>query len=138
MVRRNNIMKNSIRVLTFTCLLIITMSCNSHAQESKKEVLMNMWHLDTYMVQGKKHPPAKKEKDDFIQFKKDMTFTSKSEGEDEGGTFIYNTNGAYIEMIDENGGKLKVYIISITKKKLILKFDIEELREVEVLFNAHI
>jgi hypothetical protein len=138
MVRKNKIMKDSIKVLTFTCLLIITMSCNSQAQESNKEVLINMWHLDTYMVQGKKYPPTKKETDDFIQFKKEMTFTSKSEGKDEEGTFIYNTNGAYIEMIDEKGDKLKAYIISITKKKLVLRFDIKELREVEVHYNAHI
>ncbi|QYJ69453.1 lipocalin family protein [Flavobacterium litorale] len=123
---------------TFTCLLIITMSFNSHAQQSKKNVLINTWHIDTYMIQGKKYPPSRKEKNDFIQFNKDMTFFSKSEGKDENGTFIYNTNGAYIEMIDEQGGKLKAYIISITKKKLVLKFDIEELREVEIHFNAHI
>ncbi|PIE49036.1 MAG: hypothetical protein CSA39_04770 [Flavobacteriales bacterium] len=131
-------MKNSIKMITFTCLLIITMSCNSYSQQSKKDVLINMWHIDTYMFQGKKYPPSKKEKNDFIQFNKDMTFVSKSEGKDEEGTFIYNTNGAYIEMIDKHGGKLKAYIISITKKKLVLKFDIEELREVEVHFNARI
>lgn len=138
MVGKNQIIKDSIKMMFFTCLLIITISSNANAQEGKKNVLFNMWHLDTYKIEGKEYPPEKKEKGDFILFEEDMTFVSKSEGKQEEGTYILNTNGAYIEMIDKNGGKLKAYIISITKKTLILKFDIDEIRDVEVHYNSHI
>lgn len=138
MVRKIQIIKDSIKIVSFTCLLIITISSNANAQEGKKNVLFNMWHLDTYKIEGKEYPPKKKEKGDFILFEEDMTFVSKSEGKQEEGTFILNTNGAYIEMIDKNGGKLKAYIISITKKTLILKFDLKEIRDIEVHYNSNI
>ncbi len=138
MIRKNQIIKDSIKMVSFTCLLIIAISSNANAQEGKKNVLFNMWHLDTYKIEGKEYPPEKKEKGDFILFEEDMTFVSKSEGKQEEGTFILNTNGAYIEMIDKNGEKLKAYIISITKENLILKFDIKEIRDIEVHYSSNI
>jgi hypothetical protein len=39
-------------------------------------------------------------------------------------------------MMDEKGDTLKAYIISISQKSLILKYDINEMREIEVHYNS--
>lgn len=104
----------------------------THVQQSETNMLFNTWFLDTYKIDSKEYPPNKREKDDYLLFKEDMTYTSKSEGKEEKGTFILNTNGAYILMSDKNGDKIKAYIISISDKSLILKYDINEIRDIEV------
>ena len=71
-------------------------------------------------------------------FNDDMNFISKSEGKQENGIYIFNRNGAYIVMTDENGETLKANIISLTKKHLVLTFDIEEMRAIEVHYNSTI
>jgi hypothetical protein len=98
-------------------------------------MLFNTWFLETYKIDSKDYPPNKKEKDDYILFKEDMTYTSKSEGKEEKGTYILNTNGAYVLMIDEKGQKIKAYIISISKRVLVLKYDINEISDVEVHYK---
>jgi len=131
-------LKNSIKTLSLTSLLIIAISSNLFGHEDKTNMLFNTWCLDIYKIESIDYQPHKKEKDDYILFKKDMTFISKSEGIEEKGTFILNTNGAYIVMSDKNGGDIKAYIISISKKSLILKYDINEIRDVEVHYNRPI
>jgi hypothetical protein len=81
-------------------------------------------------------PPNKREKGDYILFDEDMTYTSTSEGKVEEGTFILNTSGAYVLMIDKKGDKIKAYIISISKNSLILKYDIDEISDIEVHYNS--
>jgi hypothetical protein len=110
----------------------------THVQQSETNMLFNTWFLDTYKIESKEYPPNKREKGDYILFEEDMTYTSTSEGKEEKGTFILNTSGAYVLMIDEKGDKIKVYIVSISKKSLILKFDINEIRDVEVHYNSSI
>jgi len=41
-------------------------------------------------------------------------------------------------LIDENGEKIKAYIISISKQSLILKYDFDEIRDIEVHYNRPI
>ena len=127
-----------ISLLNVTSLLLMSMGSNTPLQQDEKNVLFNKWYLDTYKVESIAYPTSKKEKNDYIIFKEDMTFTSKSEGKEEQGTFILNTNGNYVLMIDDNGEKIKVYIISISNKSLILKYDIGEIRDVEVHYNKSI
>ncbi len=131
-------LKTSLNALVITALLILTICNETYAQQSDINQLCNMWHLETYIVNGKKYPPNKKERDDFILFTEDLNFTSKSESKQEEGTYILNTNGAYVLMIDKKGEELKAYIISITKNNLILKFDINEIRDVEFHYNSSI
>lgn len=130
--------KNSIKILVITSMLILVSSNSGFAQESKKNILFNMWHLDTYKIENKEYKPKKKEKGDYILFEEDMTFVSVTEGKREEGIYLLNTNGAYIQFTDENGEKLKAYIISITKETLILKYDVKELRDIEVYYKNHI
>ncbi len=120
-------------------LLIIlagTMANCINAQRTAKENVSKIWHLDKYIIESKEYTPPKKEKDDFIEFKEDMTFISKSEGKLEKGTWMLNVNGNYIEMMDENGEKLKVQIITLTPSILMVRFDIDEIREIEVRYTS--
>ena len=104
-------------------------------QQSETYMLFNTWFLETYKIDSKDYPPNKREKDDYIRFKDDMTYTSKSDGKEEKGTYILNTNGAYVLMLDGNGKKVKAYIISLSKRTLVLKYDIDEISDVEVHYN---
>jgi hypothetical protein len=131
-IKRHNI---TYKLVLFMAIII---SNNGYAQDDKTTPLINIWHLDTYVMDGQEYGPEKKEKDDYILFKEDMTYTSKSEGTEETGTFILNNNGAYILMSDKSGEKIKAYIVSVSKKSLILKYDINEIRDVEVHYNSPI
>jgi hypothetical protein len=130
----------SIIAMIITSLLSIIMSAGSKPQDhqSKTNMLFNMWHLNTYVIDGESHSPSKKEKGDYILFEEDMTFTSNSEGKEEEGTFLLNTNGSYVLMIDEKGEKIKAYIHSISENSLVLLYDIDEIRDVEVHYNRPI
>jgi hypothetical protein len=101
-------------------------------------MLYNTWFLDTYKIESMEFPPNKREKGDYILFNEDMTYTSTSEGKVEEGTFILNTSGGYVLMVDEKGDKIKAYIISISKNSLVLKYDINEISDVEVHYNSSI
>jgi hypothetical protein len=107
-------------LLNSMSLLLFTMGITTYAQQIETNRLLNNWHLDTYVISGKKYAPNKKEKEDFMLFNDDMSFISKSAGKQENGIYIFNRNGAYIVMTDENGETLKANIISLTKKHLVL------------------
>ncbi len=121
--------------MLITNFLILSIVDKEPIQQSETNMLFNTWFLETYKIDSKDYPPDKKEKDDYILFKEDMTYMSKSEGKEEKGTFILNTNGAYVLMIDKKGKKIKAYIISISKRALVLKYDIPEINDVEVHYN---
>jgi hypothetical protein len=125
-------------LLNIMSLLILTMGLTTHAQQIETNMLLNNWHLDTYVISGKKYPPNKKEKEDFMLFNEDKSFISKSEGKHEKGIYTFNKNGQYIVMTDENGETLKAYIILLTKKHLVLMLDIDEMRGVEIHYNSSI
>ncbi len=138
MIKNYKELKNSIKTVSITSLLIIAVSSNIFGQEDMTNMLFDTWYLDTYKIESKEYPPNKNEKGDYIFFKEDMTFISKSEGKEEEGTYTLNTNGAYVVMSDKNGKNIKAYIISISKKSLILKYDISEISDVEVQYNKPI
>jgi hypothetical protein len=131
--------KTSAWTISFIGLFIMTAISDVYSQQGEKDAIFNKWYLDSYVVEGKKHTPSHKEKEDYILFREDMTFVSKTEGkEEEEGTYILNTNGAYVLMIDENGEKIKAYIISISKQSLHLKYDFNVLKDIEVHYNTEI
>jgi hypothetical protein len=126
------------RILPSMSLLLFILGMTTNAQQTETNRLLNNWHLDTYVISGKKYAPSKKEKEDFMLFNDDMSFISKSEGKQENGIYTFNKNGAYIVMTDENGETLKAYLISLTKKHLVLTFDIDEMSAIEVHYNSTI
>lgn len=131
-------MKIYIWVVIITNFLIPSIMGKTHVQQSETNMLYTTWFLDTYKIESMEFPPNKREKGDYILFNEDMTYTSTSEGKEEEGTFILNTSGAYVLMVDEKGDKIKAYIISISKNSLILKYDINEVSDVEVHYNSSI
>jgi hypothetical protein len=141
MSKQNSPMKTvkmSVWKIAIASLLIMAATSDMYAQQGEKNVIFNKWHLDGYVVEGKKYAPSNKEKEDYILFRDDMTFVSRSEGKEEEGTYILNTNGAYVLMIDENGEKIKAYITSISKQSLLLKYDLDEMQDIEVHYKKAI
>jgi len=128
-------MKIYIWTIIMTNFLILSIVDKNPIKQNETNMLFNTWVLETYKIDSKDYPPNKREKDDYIRFKDDMTYTSKSDGQEENGTYILNTNGAYVLMLDGNGKKVKAYIISLSKKTLVLKYDIDEISDVEVHYN---
>lgn len=117
-------------------VFISSINCTS-AQGIDKNDVFKTWHLFNYKVESKTYAPRQKEKNDYILFKQDMTFESLSEGKKEKGTWSMNNNGGYIIITDNNGERVKAYILSLTSKILILQFDIEEIKEVEVHYISN-
>ena len=122
--------------ITSIALILISSIYYISAQEIKKDDLIKMWDLNSYKIGDKEYPPTNKEKDDYIHFKEDMTFDSMSEKKKESGTWMLNINGGYIIMVDDKGEKTKVYITTLTTNKLVLRFDIEEIRDIEIQYSS--
>ncbi|EZH76017.1 hypothetical protein ATO12_04300 [Aquimarina atlantica] len=130
---------NSKANITILTTILFTFSIYSiNAQSLNKNALLKKWNLDTYKIGVKKYPPSKKERNDYILFKKDMTFVSISEGKKESGAWMLNTNGNYIMMTDDKKETVKAYIVTLTSKKLVLYFDIEEIREIEAHYSSNL
>ncbi|QKX03627.1 hypothetical protein HN014_01415 [Aquimarina sp. TRL1] len=121
-------------------LLVLVFSVNYLAAQlaGKEQCLFEQWELAYYKIGNEKYPPSKKEKKDYLNLGTDMKFISMSEEEIDRGTWLFNTNGSYIEMQNSKGEKLKAHIISITSKNLVLQFDIDELRAIEVHYSASV
>ena len=68
------------------------------AQNWSKSGLTKSWQLEKYYEEGEYYPPEKNEVKDYFHFNPDMTFTALMEGETFKGTWMLNTNGAYIEI----------------------------------------
>jgi hypothetical protein len=122
----------SVWTMAITGLFFISAKSETDAKQDESDVFFNKWQLDGYFIEGEKYPPSKNEAGDYILFKKDMTFISNVEGNEEEGVFILNTNGSYVLMMDKNGEKVKAHIISKSNKLLHLKYDVDEIRDVEV------
>lgn len=131
-------MNSKIRITILTAILFIFSIYNVKAQTIDKNNLLKKWNLDTYKIGVKKYPPSKKEKNDYIFFKEDMTFISMSEGKKESGDWMLNTNGGYIMMTDDKKEKVKASIVVLTSVNLVLRFDIKEIKEVEVYYNSNL
>jgi len=114
------------------CALLALSFCGLQAQEISKNLLSKTWHLDKYADDEDYHPLPEEELGDYLHLREDMTFAARLEGEVESGTWMLNTNGAYLELKYANGEKDKLYIIYSTNRTLVLIYDIDEYREWEL------
>ncbi|NMH88245.1 lipocalin family protein [Flavivirga algicola] len=128
-------MKHIQVTLISTVIMTMLFSASGCAQEIKNELLSHKWYLHAYHIENKTYSPEKKEKEDFIQFNNNMTFISKSEGNIEKGQYTLNSKDHYIEFKDNAKGVLRAYIISVDTKTLVLKYDVRELRAIEVVYK---
>ena len=103
-----------------------------NAQEFSKSGLTKSWRLEKYYEEGEYYPPEKNEVKDYFQFNPDMTFTALMEGELFKGTWMLNTNGAYIEIKYSTGELDKLRIKWLGEHSLVVIFDADYYRYTEV------
>ncbi|TYA71953.1 lipocalin family protein [Seonamhaeicola marinus] len=130
-------MKNESVTIVIAVVMTILFSASGCAQETQKELLTTKWDLDAYNIKNKTYPPEPKEQDDFIQFNADNTFISKSEGNIETGNYTLNSQDDYIDFKDGTKVVLRAYIVELSTKALILKYDIGELRDIEIIYKPN-
>ena len=112
------------------CYLAIA-PANGMSNTSEKEILvtsldqsllLKKWKLSHYEVFLMNYEPEKIEKDDYLHFFKDMTYTSISEGKFEKGN--YRQDGSVIILTNTTEkGELKLAIKNLTENKLKVVID---------------
>ena len=104
------------QVLIFTiALFTITISAQS------KEKLCKKWYLEGYIYLGKTYAPEDKERNDFIDFKIDNTFTNIDEGVVGKGTWRWDVENEMIYLNDGYSKKeLPMKLIKISDNQLII------------------
>ncbi|MEN7551303.1 lipocalin family protein [Rapidithrix thailandica] len=123
------------KTFVMIAVLLITALYTS-AQTLSENNLAKKWYLDKYKVASEEYQPSRKEKGDYLFLKDDKHFTSVSEGKEERGFWLLNVNGKYILMKDDKGEKVKANILRLTDQNLVLQFDVDEIREVEVHYST--
>ncbi|MBS9464106.1 hypothetical protein KIM67_16915 [Flagellimonas sp. 389] len=114
-------------------LLLLCIVSGIHAQKFEKENLYRTWYLDKYSDAEAYYKPSKKEIGDYFTFNKDMTYSIKSEDELSSGTWMFNTNGNYIELKEKAGDTEKLHLYFLSKKSLVFGYDTDEYR----IWEAH-
>lgn len=120
--------KISIALLALTSLVALAFSnvgdftkAEGNAIEQPKD-LYGQWLLSHYEVFGEAYPPEEIEKNDFIDFHPDNTYSSRSSGVQESGT--YRFDGAVIAMANSTEkGELRLIAKTLTPKKLVVVID---------------
>ena len=74
---------------------------------------------------GERATPEANEKNDFIQFKKDGTFSGISEGKKDSGKYSLSNSSI---VLSKNGGKgkLKMNVKKLSKSSLVVVLDLPE------------
>jgi len=118
--------------LLFMVFCLLSFSIN--AQSINVDNFYGKWQLDKYSDDEQYYHLPKKETKDYIDLGKNMTFTAVSEGEKTSGTWLFNTNGKYIEFRYENGDKEKIFIYFLSEKSMVITYDVDEYRVWEMHF----
>ncbi|MEL7271714.1 MAG: lipocalin family protein [Bacteroidota bacterium] len=106
------------------------------AQDLSKSALTKTWRIEKYHEEGEYYSPEKDETNDYIQFNQDMTFTTLVEGELFKGTWMLNTNGAYIEMKYSTEEIDKLRIKWLGEHSLVVIYDADYYRYTEVHYSS--
>ena len=113
-------------------------SLSAHTQKINQDDLYTFWHLDKYSDKEQYYHPPKKEAEDYLAFKKDMSYTAVSEGKKSHGTWFFNTNGKYIELLPVAGEKEKLYIYFLSNRSMVVAYDTDKFRSWEVHYVAQV
>ncbi|MBP2832914.1 hypothetical protein J8281_12025 [Aquimarina sp. U1-2] len=106
------------------------------AQNVSKTALLKTWRLEKYYEEGEYYEPEANEVNDFIELKGDMTFNAMLEGELYSGSWMVNTNGAYVELKYTTDEIDKLRIKWLGKRTLVVIFDADFYRYTEVHYYA--
>ncbi len=120
-------------MLVFLCLSSWAIGLSQYIE---KEDLYQKWKLEKYREANEYYAPETLELDDFLHLKQDMRFEAITEGVSFTGTWMLNTNGAYIELKYVDGEREKLRIQSLTSFSLIITYDMEHYRYTEVHYHA--
>ncbi len=113
-------------------VFLALVSTNATAQKIDQQDLYQTWVIDKYSDDEAYYAPPKKELQDYISLKPDGTFVAVSEGRNSSGSWIFNANGKYVELIDHKGEKEKFYIHWLSNMSMVGTYDTDEYRIWEV------
>lgn len=105
---------------------------NVVAQKIDPQDLHQTWVIDKYSDDEEYYAPPKKELADYISLKPNGKYVAVSGGENSSGSWIYNANGKYIELIDSEEKKEKFYIHWLSNTSMVGTYDTDEYRIWEV------
>jgi hypothetical protein len=126
--------KLSIILIAVASLTTLAFTTNSETSKESslsanstinKTLLLKKWKLSHYEVFGERATPEANEKNDFIQFKKDGTFSGISEGKKDSGKYSLSNSSI---VLSKNGGKgkLKMNVKKLSKSSLVVVLDLPE------------
>ena len=126
--------KLSIILIAVASLTTLAFTTNSETSKESslsanstinKTLLLKKWKLSYYEVFGERATPEANEKNDFIQFKKDGTFSGISEGKKDSGKYSLSNSSI---VLSKNGGKgkLKMNVKKLSKSSLVVVLDLPE------------
>ncbi|WKN42072.1 hypothetical protein [Tunicatimonas pelagia] len=113
-------------------VLLAFASFNGFAQKINQQDLYQTWTIDKYSDDETYYAPPKKERGDYMTLKADGTYVAVLEGERNTGSWMYNANGQYIELMYSNKEQEKLYIHWLSDKSMVGTYDTDEYRIWEV------
>ncbi len=100
------------------------LSSDSEIDPITIQSLSKKWQLEKYSYDAYSEKPAKKEKNDYLHFKPDMTFDSVSEGKKETGLWRIESQTKRIYLSQPGKDSELIFIIDhISSKQLVLMLD---------------
>ncbi len=97
-----------------------------------KQMLCKKWHLKKYVAFNTDSEPDENEKNDFLHLLPNMTYKSCDHGKHSKGNWILKEK--QITLFNSKKQELKLFIIELTDTKLIVNFNIDKLKNVDVHF----
>jgi hypothetical protein len=122
--------------IIFISIFIATSFLTSlNAQNISKTSLCKTWYLHHYKYVWLDYDPEEKEKNDYIQFNKNMSYVSVDEGEKSTGKWELNAKAKFILMYDEKGKNIKLKIKKVNNSEFVFTIDIKELKGIEIYYT---
>ena len=108
-------------------LFIVLFALNLSAKCQSKSGFCKKWDLEGYIYWGITFPPEDNEKDDYLNFNKNGTFSSVDEGVIENGTWKWNSNNKTLYLFNnESNEPLILKVIKLTEANLIVLLEDNE------------
>jgi len=125
-------MRKIIKQFILISIVIFTISVNGQS----KEEICKKWYLDGYIFLGIPYSPEKKEKNDFMNFKIDNTFTNMDEGVFGKGIWKWDMKNKTIYLSDNSAKEsLPMKLIKLSKNQLIVLLE-DEKNSIKVSFKT--
>ncbi|MBV7270317.1 hypothetical protein [Winogradskyella luteola] len=124
------------RIIIFCIITLGVITHKISAQQLSKTALLKTWKLEKYYEEGEYYAPEEIEKEDYIQFNGDMTFTTKMEDKTYFGTWMLNINGKYIELKYNTEEVDKLRIKCLGTYSLVAIFDLDYYRYTEIHYST--